>query len=146
MVSPIRPVPNLGDVEVSIIGTVVTVNHLRLDNPALASFMLSHDESERSLAFVDLLEFALHVNRLANVSADVKELDSVAKRVGENLQVAGEEAFNDLEKLIRNQADDSKPEALISLLKTRFIDRVIEDLKPTNPKSPFKEKRLKRCW
>ena len=139
MVSPIRPVPNLGDVEVSIIGTVVTVNHLRLDNPALASFMLSHDESERSLAFVDLLEFALHVNRLANVSADVKELDSVAKRVGENLQVAGEEAFNDLEKLIRNQADDSKPEALISLLKTRFIDRVIEDLKPTNPKSPFKE-------
>ena len=103
MVSPIRAVPNLGDVEVTIDGTIVTVDHLRLDNPSLASFLLSHEESERSLALVDLLEFALHVNRLANVSADVKELDSVAKRVEENLQEAGDQAFDDLEKLIRNR-------------------------------------------
>jgi predicted transcriptional regulator len=139
MVSPIRAVPNLGDVEVTIDGTIVTVDHLRLDNPSLASFLLSHEESERSLALVDLLEFALHVNRLANVSADVKELDSVAKRVEENLQEAGDQAFDDLEKLIRNQADETKPDALITLLKTKFIDRVIEELKPTNPKSPFKD-------
>jgi len=139
MVSPIRMVPNLGDVEVSIQGTIVTVDHLQLDNSALASFLLSHEESERSLALVDLLEFALHVNRLANVSADVKELDSVAKRVEVNLQEAGDQAFDDLEKLIRNQADEAKPDALITLLKTKFIDRVIEELKPTNPKSPFKD-------
>jgi hypothetical protein len=139
MVSPIRAVPNLGDVEVSIEGTVVTVDHLRLDNAALATILSSHDESERSLAFVDLLEFALHVNRLANVSADVKELDSVAKRVEENLQQAGDQAFEDLDKLIRNQADETKRDTLISLLKEKFIDRVIEDLKPTNPKSPFKD-------
>jgi hypothetical protein len=138
MASPIRAVPSLGDVEVSINGTLVTIDHLRLDNAALASFLESHDASERSLAFVDLIEFALHVNRLANVSADVKELDSVAKRVEENLQEAGDEAFDHLEKLIRNQADETKPDALISLLKEKFIDRVIDELKPTNPKSPFK--------
>jgi len=137
MSSPIRAVPNIVGAELRIDGDNVLIKNLTINNSELASFLATKDGPEQILLLLELIDTAMYINRLANTSADVKELNSVAKQIRETMQTAGEEAFNDLEKLILDQANDQKPGALISLLKTKLVEQVITELDPSKETSPF---------
>lgn len=139
MNKPLQVVPDLGDATVSVSGNKVRIDKLEIVSADLAALISAREGHEQLLAFIDLVDFALSVNKLANVSADVREIDSVAKRVEEKIEKAGDEAFDELEALIKKQGDETSPDALISLLKTKFIDKVVHDLNPNNEDSPFKE-------
>jgi hypothetical protein len=79
----------------------------------------------------------MQIQRMANTSADVKELNSVAKHVRETMKTAGDEAFTGLQKLIQDQGADNQPGNLINLLKTKLVDQVISELDPNKETSPF---------
>lgn len=137
MSSPVRVVPNIVGVDLRIEGDTVTIKNLTLTDSELASYLSTKKGPEQVLLLIDLIDTAMQIQRMANTSADVKELNSVAKQVRETMKIAGEEAFTNLETLIQDQADDKKPGALINLLKTKLIEQVILELDPAKETSPF---------
>lgn len=139
MNKPLQAVPDLGNATISVNGNKVRIDKLEINNADLAAHISAKEGQEQVIAFIELIEFALSVNKLANVAADVRELESVAKRVESKLDEAGDEAFKELESLIKKQGDETSPEALISILKTKLIQKIVDDLDPNKAGSPFKE-------
>ena len=136
MSSPIRAVPNIVGADLRIEGDNVTIKNLTIADGELAQYLSTKDGAEQVLLLIELIETAMQIQRMANTSADVKELNSVAKQVRETMKTAGDDAFNDLQKLIEGQGEN-KPGTLINLLKTKLIDQVIAELDPTKETSPF---------
>lgn len=136
MSSPVRAVPNIVGADLRIEGDNVTIKNLTIADGELAQYLSSKEGAEQVLLLIELIETAMQIQRMANTSADVKELNSVAKQVRETMKTAGDDAFNDLQKLIEGQGEN-KPGTLINLLKTKLIDQVITELDPTKETSPF---------
>lgn len=136
MSSPVRAVPNIVGADLRIEGDNVTIKNLTIADGELAQYLSSKEGAEQVLLLIELIETAMQIQRMANTSADVKELNSVAKQVRETMKTAGDDAFNDLQKLIEGQGEN-KPGTLINLLKTKLIDQVIAELDPTKETSPF---------
>ena len=136
MSSPIRAVPNIVGADLRIEGDNVTIKNLTIADGELAQYLSTKEGAEQVLLLIELIETAMQIQRMANTSADVKELNSVAKQVRETMKTAGDDAFNDLQKLIEGQGEN-KPGTLINLLKTKLIDQVIAELDPVKETSPF---------
>ena len=136
MNSPVRAVPNIVGADLRIEGDNVTIKNLTIADGELAQYLSTKEGAEQVLLLIELIETAMQIQRMANTSADVKELNSVAKQVRETMKTAGDDAFNDLQKLIEGQGEN-KPGTLINLLKTKLIDQVITELDPTKETSPF---------
>ena len=136
MSSPVRAVPNIVGADLRIEGDNVTIKNLTIADGELAKYLSTKEGAEQVLLLIELIETAMQIQRMANTSADVKELNSVAKQVRETMKTAGDDAFNDLQKLIEAQGEN-KPGTLINLLKTKLIDQVIAELDPTKETSPF---------
>jgi len=132
-----RAVPGIFEGEIQIEGDVVTIRYLTITDPDLANYLSSWEDSEKKSRLVELIETAIQIQKMANTSADVKELNSAAKHVRETMKTAGDEAFNDLHKLIQSQAREDEPGSLISLLKTKLVNQVISELDPIKETSPF---------
>ena len=115
----------------------VLLKDVTIKNLDLASFLSAAEGLDRINLLIELIETAMYVNRLANTTADVKELNTVALQVRETMESAGEKAFTDLEALIKKQSDDTNALSLISLLKTKLVNQVISELDPTLETSPF---------
>lgn len=137
MSSPVRAVPNIVGADLRIEGDTVSIKNLTISDSELASYLSTKVGPEQVLLLLDLIDTAMQIQRMANTSADVKELNSVAKQVRQTMKTAGEEAFTNLENLIQDQADEKKPGALINLLKTKLIEQVISELDPAKETSPF---------
>jgi hypothetical protein len=137
MSSPVRAVPNIVGADLHIEGDTVSIKNLTISDSELASYLSTKVGPEQVLLLLDLIDTAMQIQRMANTSADVKELNSVAKQVRQTMKTAGEEAFTNLENLIQDQADEKKPGALINLLKTKLIEQVISELDPAKETSPF---------
>jgi hypothetical protein len=137
MSSPVRAVPNVVGADLRIEGDTVSIKNLTISDSELASYLSTKVGPEQVLLLLDLIDTAMQIQRMANTSADVKELNSVAKQVRQTMKTAGEEAFTNLENLIQDQADEKKPGALINLLKTKLIEQVISELDPAKETSPF---------
>jgi hypothetical protein len=136
MSSPVRAVPNIVGADLRIEGDNVTIKNLTIADGELAKYLSTKEGAEQVLLLIELIETAMQIQRMANTSADVKELNSVAKQVRETMKTAGDEAFTGLQKLIEDQGEN-KPGTLINLLKTKLIDQVISELDPTKETSPF---------
>jgi len=137
MSSSVRAVPNIVGADLRIEGDTVSIKNLSISDSELASYLSTKVGPEQVLLLLDLIDTAMQLQRMANTSADVKELNSVAKQVRQTMKTAGEEAFTNLENLIQDQADEKKPGALINLLKTKLIEQVISELDPAKETSPF---------
>lgn len=137
MSSSVRAVPNIVGADLHIEGDTVSIKNLTISDSELASYLSTKVGPEQVLLLLDLIDTAMQIQRMANTSADVKELNSVAKQVRQTMKTAGEEAFTNLENLIQDQADEKKPGALINLLKTKLIEQVISELDPAKETSPF---------
>jgi hypothetical protein len=122
--------------DILVDGTKVIIRNLEIDSPELATYLSSSDSPDHEQLLIDLIKMGLDILRMTKTSADIKELDSVAKQVNEAMKNAGENAFNNLDKLIRDQADD-RPGTLISLLKSKLVTDVIQELDPDKETSPF---------
>lgn len=137
MPSTAMSLPSSDSENISIKGEYVHIRELAIKNLELGKLLSAVDVTSRNDIFIELVETALYVNRLANTTADVKELNTVAVQVRETMQSAGEKAFTDLQKLIEGQSDDANSLSLISLLKTKLVNQVIAELDPTKDTSPF---------
>jgi hypothetical protein len=137
MSSPVRAVPNIVGADLRIEGDNVTIKNLTIADGELAKYLSTKEGAEQVLLLIELIETAMQIQRMANTSADVKELNSVAKQVRETMKTAGDEAFTGLQKLIQDQGEDNKPGNLINLLKTKLVDQVIAELDPNKETSPF---------
>ena len=137
MSSPVRAVPNIVGADLRIEGDNVTIKNLTIADGELAKYLSTKDGAEQVLLLIELIETAMQIQRMANTSADVKELNAVAKQVRETMKTAGDEAFTGLQKLIQDQGEDNKPGNLINLLKTKLVDQVIAELDPNKETSPF---------
>ena len=102
MSSPIRAVPNIVGADLRIEGDNVTIKNLTIADGELAQYLSTKDGAEQVLLLIELIETAMQIQRMANTSADVKELNSVAKHVRETMKTAGDEAFTGLQKLIQD--------------------------------------------
>ena len=78
MSSPIRAVPNIVGADLRIDGDNVLIKNLTINNSELASFLSTKEGPEQILLLLELIDTAMYINRLANTSADVKELNTVA--------------------------------------------------------------------
>ena len=138
MVSLIRAVPNIVNANLEIEDDKVTIRNLELADPDLAAYLRTKEGPEQILLFIDLIETSMQIQKMANTSADVKELNSVAKQVRETMKNAGEDALADLQKLIQAQGRDEDPNSLITLLKTKLVNQIISELDPSKENSPFR--------
>jgi hypothetical protein len=138
MVSPIRAVPNIVNAQIEIHDDKVMIRNLELTDPDLALYLQTKEGPEQVLLFIELIETSMQIQKMANASADVKELNSVAKQVRETMKTAGDEAFTDLQKLIQAQGKDEDPNSLITLLKTKLVNQIISELDPSKENSPFR--------
>jgi len=136
MSSPIRAVPNIVGADLRIEGDNVVIKNLTITDGELAKYLSTKEGAEQVLLLIELIETAMQIQRMANTSADVKELNSVAKQVRETMKTAGDDAFANLQTLIEAQGEN-KPGTLINLLKTKLVDQVIAELDPTKETSPF---------
>jgi predicted transcriptional regulator len=136
MSSPVRAVPNIVGADLLIEPDKVTIKNLVITDSELSSYLSTKEGPEQVLLLLDLIDTAMQIQRMANASADVKELNSVAKQVRETMKSAGDEAFTSLQKLIEDQGEN-KPGTLINLLKTKLVDQVISELDPSKDTSPF---------
>ena len=136
MSTSIRAVPNIVGADLRIEGDNVTIKNLTITDSELAKYLENKQGAEQVLLLIELIETSMQIQRMANTSADVKELNSVAKQVRETMKTAGDDAFTSLQKLIESQGEN-KPGTLINLLKTKLIDQVIAELDPTKDTSPF---------
>jgi hypothetical protein len=136
MSSPVRAVPNIVGADLLIEPDKVTIKNLVITDSELSSYLSTKEGPEQVLLLLDLIDTAMQIQRMANASADVKELNSVAKQVRETMKTAGDEAFTSLQKLIEDQGEN-KPGTLINLLKTKLVDQVISELDPSKDTSPF---------
>ena len=136
MSSPIRAVPNIVGADLRIEGDNVVIKNLTITDGELAKYLSTKEGAEQVLLLIELIETAMQIQRMANTSADVKELNSVAKQVRETMKTAGDDAFANLQTLIEAQGEN-KPGTLINLLKTKLVDQVIAELDPTQETSPF---------
>lgn len=137
MSSNIRAVPNVVGAEVSVSGENVSLNNLVIPNADLAAYLNEFEVAEKALRIIELLEMAMYVRKLTNTSEDVREIQKVAQEVKVTLEEAGEGAFDDFENLLKKQTDESRPEALVSLLKSKLVAAVIAELDPAKESSPF---------
>jgi hypothetical protein len=137
MSSPVRAVPNIVGADLRIEGDNVTIKNLTIADGELAKYLSTKEGAEQVLLLIELIETAMQIQRMANTSADVKELNAVAKQVRETMKTAGDDAFTGLQKLIQDQGEDNKPGNLINLLKTKLVDQVISELDPNKETSPF---------
>jgi hypothetical protein len=137
MSSNIRAVPNVVGAEVSISGENVTINNLVVPNSELSAYLKEFEGAEKALRIIELLEMAMYVRKLTNTSEDVREIQKVAQEVKITLEEAGEGVFDDFEALLTKQTDESRPEALVSLLKSKLVAAVIAELDPAKESSPF---------
>ena len=96
MSSPVRAVPNIVGADLRIEGDNVTIKNLTIADGELAQYLSTKEGAEQVLLLIELIETAMQIQRMANTSADVKELNSVAKQVRETMKTAGDDAFNDL--------------------------------------------------
>lgn len=137
MSSNIRAVPNVVGAEVSVSGENVSIDNLVVPNADLAAYLNEFEGAEKALRVIELLEMAMYVRKLTNTSEDVREIQKVAQEVKVTLEEAGEGAFDDFEALLRKQTDETRPEALVSLLKSKLVAAVIAELDPAKESSPF---------
>lgn len=137
MSSNIRAVPNVVGADVSVKGENVSINNLVVPNADLAAYLNEFEGAEKALRIIELLEMAMYVRKLTNTSEDVREIQKVAQEVKISLEEAGEGAFDDFEALLKKQTDETRPEALVSLLKSKLVAAVIAELDPTKDSSPF---------
>ena len=85
MSSPIRAVPNIVGADLRIEGDNVTIKNLTIADGELAQYLSTKEGAEQVLLLIELIETAMQIQRMANTSADVKELNSVAKQVAATL-------------------------------------------------------------
>lgn len=137
MSSNIRAVPNVVGAEVSVSGENVSIDNLVVPNADLATYLNEFDGAEKALRIIELLEMAMYVRKLTNTSEDVREIQKVAQEVKATLEEAGEGAFEDLEKLLERQTDENRPEALVTLLKSKLVNSLRTELDPMKENSPF---------
>jgi hypothetical protein len=137
MSSNIRAVPNVVGAEVTVKGENVSIGNLVVPNADLAAYLNEFEGAEKALRIIELLEMAMYVRKLTNTSEDVREIQKVAQDVKAKLEEAGEGAFDDFEALLKKQTDENRPEALVSLLKSKLVSAVIAELDPTKETSPF---------
>lgn len=137
MSSNIHAVPNVVGADVSVSGENVSIDNLVVPNADLALYLNEFEGAEKALRIIELLEMAMYVRKLTNTSEDVREIQKVAQEVKVTLEEAGEGAFDDFEALLRKQTDETRPEALVSLLKSKLVAAVIAELDPAKESSPF---------
>lgn len=137
MSSNIRAVPNVVGAEVSVQGENVSIDNLVVPSADLAAYLSEFEGAEKALRIIELLEMAMYVRKLTNTSEDVREIQKVAQEVKVTLEEAGEGAFDDFEALLRKQTDETRPEALVSQLKSKLVAAVIAELDPSKDSSPF---------
>ena len=81
MSSPVRAVPNIVGADLLIEPDKVTIKNLVITDSELSSYLSTKEGPEQVLLLLDLIDTAMQIQRMANASADVKELNSVAKQV-----------------------------------------------------------------
>ena len=74
MSSPVRAVPNIVGADLRIEGDNVTIKNLTIADGELAKYLSTKEGAEQVLLLIELIETAMQIQRMANTSADVKEL------------------------------------------------------------------------
>jgi hypothetical protein len=139
MVNPLRVAPDIQGSKVFIDGDVVRIESLKIANPDLASHLATFDGPQQIIELVEIIGLAMQIKKMAVVTADVQKLEMVASAVQETMEKAGDEAFKDLEKMLIDQTDETKPQALVNILKTKLVSQLSSALDPSKEDSPFHE-------
>ena len=116
-------------------GNSLVINSLKIVNPELVEFLATKANIEE--AFIDLLNAALFVRRLSEVSIETEALNSVADKVKTSVEKAGDDAVNDFAALIKTHCDIENPIGLARLLRDQVVPAIVHELNPMNKKSPM---------
>jgi hypothetical protein len=116
-------------------GNYVLIESLAIQNPDLNEYM--KDKEDPVSAFIGLVESALNMRKISNSSAEAEKLGAVAERLSVAFENASQEATQEFGKLIKLHTDETNPVALASMLKSKILKSVTEELKPSNDSSPF---------
>ena len=111
-------------------GNSLVINSFKIVNPELVEFLATKANIEE--AFIDLLNAALFVRRLSEVSIETEALNSVADKVKTSVEKAGDDAVDDFAALIKSHCDIENPIGLARLLRDQVVPAIVHEL---NPKS-----------
>lgn len=116
-------------------GNTLVINQLRITNPELVDFL--RDKTNLEEALLDLLNAALFVRRLSEVSIETEALNSVADKVKNSVEKAGDSAVEDFAALIKAHSDVENPVGLARMLRDQLVPAIAHELNPLNRQSPM---------
>ena len=139
MANVLKVAPDIQGSKVFIEGELVRIESLKIRNVDLAAHLASFEGPQQIIELVEIIELAMQIKKMAVATADVQKLEMVATAVQETMEKAGDEAFKDLEKMLIDQTDETKPQALVNILKTKLVTQLASALDPSKEGSPFHE-------
>jgi hypothetical protein len=114
---------------------IVHIQDFTIQSYELATYLLNKEPV--SEAFVELINAALMMVRLSNVSAETEALSAVAEKVRESVEQAGENTVDDITALLKSHTDIKNPGGLAIVLKEQISKLMIAELNPSNKNGPM---------
>lgn len=137
----LKVVPDLTDSKIEIKNDTLIIHNLKIKNQQLVDLLIQKQGQEQILEFIDLISLALEIKKSITLDADIKQMTSATEMVVSQLEKAGKNAFENLEKVINDLGDEHKDSSLIKILKSKFMDNLQFDLSKlfdvTNERSPL---------
>ena len=123
MYNTLKVVPDLTDSKIEISNDTLIIQNLKIKNQQLVDLLVQKQGQEQILEFIDLISLALEIKKSITLDADIKQMKSATEMVVSQLEKAGKNAFENLEKVINDLGDEHKDSSLIKILK--FKKRLI---------------------
>ena len=123
--------------EYSIDGNTIRISNVEFTSAALVNQLQGIDPENRASYLAGAIEFGLNTLATVSTQAEIRELESAAKRVKTALQESEEDVIAGVNLQFKNQLDEQNPMSLISVFKRSILTSLREELDLNSENSAF---------
>ena len=117
----------------------VTIAQVEFRDRRLVELLDSLSEEEQKEFLVGMLKFASQLAVQAHNQSEIREMDSLVEKVSTLFEDGADEFEAQFMQALNNQLDENKHGSLVSLLRTRLVNALVQSLMPSNENSPLHE-------
>lgn len=106
-------------------------------SPVLVEHLKQIDPSEQANYLTEAIEFGLSTLATVSTQSEIRELESTARRVRQDLAKTKDEVIGGLRQQFNDQLNEASQTSLISVFKRAVLAEIKNELSPDSPNSPF---------
>ncbi len=117
----------------------VTISQVEFTDRRLVELLESLTEEDQKEFLIGMLKFSSQLAVQAHNQSEIREMDSLVEKVSALFEDGAEEFEAQFLHTLNNQLDENKHGSLVSLLRTRLVNALVQSLMPSNENSPLHE-------